>query len=469
MKTSFYLFLIIVLFAGMCSSVWSQGRVTFDKSRQELSQITIGTVDANITGEKVDDGWAWNCDNINLAGDIAYYRQVPGTYNQNSYSSISMRYPPYVVFGIDTIWVKSATVLLYPDAFVGEPDMVVQIWTGSSGYPAALAAADTVAYEFLPTELALAEVDLTALDIKLANDEVFLVVTVVDTVNTALAIVTDGVDHGDDRLAYYSGPDWIHFSNGYYQYAYLEICSPAPDDDNDEVTNLDDNCVAVYNPGQVDSDGDGIGDMCDYVCGDANHDNNANVADVVYIVNNIFMGGPDPYMPEAAEVNADDSYNLGDAVTIIDYIFRGGQVRCQPAIVYQNPVELTCKSSTKDGSEILEVSECVHFEYDGVSLLHIMHENTMFNCCPLQFEASVELSGMEIIATETEVTIDGGCMCLCLFDFDYYIQNIPPGVYTLTVYGAYITTLPPLTFQIDLTEAGTGTGCIVRPWDEYLK
>ncbi len=65
-----------------------------------------------------------------------------------------------------------------------------------------------------------------------------------------------------------------------------------------------------------------------YLCGDANHDFAVNVADPVFLVNYIFLGGsaPDPY--QAADVNCNGSVNLNDIVWLIQYIFNDGSTPC---------------------------------------------------------------------------------------------------------------------------------------------
>jgi len=105
---------------------------------------------------------------------------------------------------------------------------------------------------------------------------------------------------------------------------------PSNDIDKDCVPIPYDNCPETYNPGQEDSDGDEIGDACDYTCGDANSDQNVNISDAVYIINFTFGGGPAPEPLESADVNCDISVNVSDAVYIINFTFSGGHNPCNP-------------------------------------------------------------------------------------------------------------------------------------------
>jgi hypothetical protein len=59
-------------------------------------------------------------------------------------------------------------------------------------------------------------------------------------------------------------------------------------------------------------------------CGDANNDNEVDVADPVYLINYIFKGGPPPPIPVCSDVNYDTQVNVGDVVFLINYIFKGG-------------------------------------------------------------------------------------------------------------------------------------------------
>lgn len=63
-------------------------------------------------------------------------------------------------------------------------------------------------------------------------------------------------------------------------------------------------------------------------CGDVNYDTEVNVADAVYLINYIFLGGEEPSSFEAANVNCDSQINITDVVYLINYIFRGGYAPC---------------------------------------------------------------------------------------------------------------------------------------------
>ncbi|MFQ6031678.1 MAG: S8 family serine peptidase [Candidatus Zixiibacteriota bacterium] len=63
-----------------------------------------------------------------------------------------------------------------------------------------------------------------------------------------------------------------------------------------------------------------------YVYGDANGDSLANTADVVYLLNYLFLGGPPPDPLSAGDPNGDCVINAADIVYMINYLFSGGPI-----------------------------------------------------------------------------------------------------------------------------------------------
>ncbi|MFH2055078.1 MAG: C10 family peptidase [bacterium] len=66
----------------------------------------------------------------------------------------------------------------------------------------------------------------------------------------------------------------------------------------------------------------------DYICGDCNDDEIANITDAVYLVNYIFNSGPAPIPLAAGDANCDGVPNITDAVYLIQFIFSDGPPPC---------------------------------------------------------------------------------------------------------------------------------------------
>ncbi len=113
----------------------------------------------------------------------------------------------------------------------------------------------------------------------------------------------------------------------------LDFCPGLPtaanlDRDGDLVGDECDNCPDLANPDQADADSNGIGDLCQYLCGDADGTGIVTISDAVYMINYIFGGGPAPDPLESGDADCNGIVTISDAVYLINYIFGGGPVPC---------------------------------------------------------------------------------------------------------------------------------------------
>ncbi|MFQ6002176.1 MAG: S8 family serine peptidase [Candidatus Zixiibacteriota bacterium] len=65
-----------------------------------------------------------------------------------------------------------------------------------------------------------------------------------------------------------------------------------------------------------------------YLTGDLTNDGEINAADIVYLVNYLYVGGPPPDPLFLGDVNCDESVDSGDVVYLVNYLFAGGPEPC---------------------------------------------------------------------------------------------------------------------------------------------
>jgi PKD repeat protein len=61
-----------------------------------------------------------------------------------------------------------------------------------------------------------------------------------------------------------------------------------------------------------------------FIRGDANGDKKLTVSDVIYMINYLFKGGPEPVPIQSADCNCDAKLTVSDVVYLINYLFKGG-------------------------------------------------------------------------------------------------------------------------------------------------
>jgi len=58
--------------------------------------------------------------------------------------------------------------------------------------------------------------------------------------------------------------------------------------------------------------------------GDANGDGNINIADAIFLVNYLFLDGPEPTPLEAGDADCSGEVDIGDVIFLVNYLFAGG-------------------------------------------------------------------------------------------------------------------------------------------------
>jgi hypothetical protein len=61
-----------------------------------------------------------------------------------------------------------------------------------------------------------------------------------------------------------------------------------------------------------------------YLAGDPNHDGIINTSDVVYLINYLFIDGPQPIPLESGDATCEGDVNVSDVIYLINYLFIGG-------------------------------------------------------------------------------------------------------------------------------------------------
>ncbi len=137
-----------------------------------------------------------------------------------------------------------------------------------------------------------------------------------------------------------------------------------------------------------------------------------------------------------------------------------------------------CKPSltSQPGAAASECSQdCVEIWSESEGVVRVRHIDAGFNCCIDSVVISVEIKGHVALVTETEV-MQAGCHCLCLYDIEYEIRDLPSTVNKIEFVEPYADpdTWPddePLCCSFPTPLTDTVSCCVMRchyPWGIVL-
>jgi hypothetical protein len=216
-------------------------------------------------------------------------------------------------------------------------------------------------------------------------------------------------------------------------------------------------------------------DCCVGRVGDANGDgrDEPTIGDVALMISCrfIFMAPPNPeWCYREVDVNQSgganptwDDITIGDISMLIDYLFITGSSMGLPYCYGQSGEPFGYfydKSDCKTDMGATSTGEtCLNWAYDGQGVLSLTHVDAALNCCPKP-SLTIEVQGDTIFVNEAD---SGMCDCNCLYDIEYKVAHLTPGIYRIVVAEAVSGAGAPLDFRVDLTHWPTGSFCVDRP------
>ncbi len=111
--------------------------------------------------------------------------------------------------------------------------------------------------------------------------------------------------------------------------------------------------------------------------------------------------------------------------------------------------------------------DCIEYFYNAQNETLIMkHINAGFNCCPGILAAEIIIEGNTILIRESEEKAE--CLCSCLFDLDFEVMDLKPGIYQVKVIEPYVLAdEEQMEFSLNLENSCEGKHCVQRtfnPW-----
>lgn len=123
-----------------------------------------------------------------------------------------------------------------------------------------------------------------------------------------------------------------------------------------------------------------------------------------------------------------------------------------------------CGGSDADYGNCPPDNNCLIWNYDGYGMLSLFHQNGVFNCCPDSLMADIAVSNDTVYIEESEAFGElGGCDCICPYDLEMMIDNLPSGEYTVVLIGPYMD--EPVIFEMDLASKPSGFHC----WEKAIE